>query len=251
MFPHHHDQHVLTRSQSYQAQLQTAATKNEALDYAIGAADNLMKALRLSSNPDEKRDLKAQFTAIVDAADRIKSTAKWSPPAKPQPAPQRSKSEMIGQWAADVAHTSESTAPVDNASQSDASRAERSSTTLSTERVPSGSRFQAKPSAASNGPANVISTATSPEQAPLPASFVPEASNEKARKRLISATSPSLAGYSHIRRLREPLSTRKRTKKEEIILLKASIVDGSKCPPWDKPPSSTEFVLSNTTEPFM
>lgn len=53
---------------------------------------------------------------------------------------------------------------------------------------------------------------------------------------------PSLASYSHIRRLAEPLSTRKRSKKEEIILLKASMVNGFKCPPWDKFPSPAEFV---------
>jgi hypothetical protein len=53
---------------------------------------------------------------------------------------------------------------------------------------------------------------------------------------------PALAPASHIRRLKEPVSTRKRTRKEDIILLRDSVVNGFKCPPWHKNPSSDEFI---------
>jgi len=131
---------------------------------------------------------------------------------------------MIGQWAADVAHTAESIVKVDTISPSNASRPERSNTALSVGRLPVDARpHDGKPPAASDVLIHVTT----------------------------AGTSLSMAEYSHIRTLTEPVSTRKRAKKEEIILLKASVVDGFKCPPWGRPPSSTEFVLSNTTEPFV
>lgn len=60
------------------------------------------------------------------------------------------------------------------------------------------------------------------------------------RTKAAKQTSPS-----HIHRLTEPVSTRKRSKKEDIILLKASVVNGFKCPPWDKSPSPTDFLPQN------
>jgi calpain-7 len=191
-----------------QAQLPTAATKKEALNCAISAADSLMKALRLSSNPDEKKLLKAQFTAAVDAADRIKTARSWSPQLGPQPSRQTTKSDMIGQWAVDVSQTAPSQslpAPVDSTF--------------------AGAQFWEETSA------------------PKPLHHQTHDVNQLP-------TSPSIASYSHLRRLAEPVSTRKRAKKEEIILLKASVIDGFKCPPWDRPPMSTEFVLNHQSEPF-
>jgi calpain-7 len=179
---------------NYQARLETAATKKDALNCAIGAADSLIKALKLSSNPDEKKALKAQFTTVADAADRIKTTKVWSPPPQPQAPRQRTKSDMIGQWAVDVSQTVSPQSPP----------------------VPAYTAFAQKTEA----------------DTPLP-------------------TSPSVASYSHIRRLPEPVSTRKRTKKEEIVLLKASVIDGFKCPPWDRPPVSTEFLLTAQAEAFV
>jgi hypothetical protein len=59
-----------------------------------------------------------------------------------------------------------------------------------------------------------------------------------------SATSitTKLSSQSHIHRLAEPVSTRKRSRKEDIILLRASVVNGFKCPPWDRNPPTAEFV---------
>lgn len=65
-----------------------------------------------------------------------------------------------------------------------------------------------------------------------------------------SPIAPKLASPSHIHRLTEPVSTRKRSRKEDIILLKASVVNGFKCPPWDRTPAPTEFVQPNGQELF-
>ena len=48
---------------------------------------------------------------------------------------------------------------------------------------------------------------------------------------------------SKVKKLIEPKSTRSLTKKEEILLLKASFLNGFKFPPWKKPPSASEFEL--------
>lgn len=64
------------------------------------------------------------------------------------------------------------------------------------------------------------------------------------------SSSPSKTVYSHVHRLTEPISTRRRAKREDIILLKASMVNGFKCPPWDRNPSPDEFVAIRNTELF-
>jgi hypothetical protein len=62
---------------------------------------------------------------------------------------------------------------------------------------------------------------------------------------------PKLASPAHIHRLTEPVSTRKRSKKEDIILLKASVVNGFKCPPWDKIPATTDFTPQDGQDLFV
>jgi calpain-7 len=69
------------------------------------------------------------------------------------------------------------------------------------------------------------------------------ASHRSSSATKVAVSSLSTAPNSRIHRLREPISTRKRSKKEEIILLRASRINGSKCPPWNHEPESTEFVL--------
>lgn len=65
-----------------------------------------------------------------------------------------------------------------------------------------------------------------------------------------ASLTPSIAAYSHIHRLKEPVTTRNRSTREDIILLKASMVNGFKCPPWDKNPTLTEFAPQAGTELF-
>jgi calpain-7 len=273
-------------------QLKTAATKDEALTLAIGAAENLMKALKLSSSPDEKKQLKAQCGEIMNVADRIKNTETWEPEVKPQPP--SSRNERTGQWVAEVAVTAYSVdAFEDLTSQSGSSRYGLSSTTAPVDHVhatigkssassmsafiqrtgvfptyspkspapetpallidlsddlPSFDKASAPTDASHedspqpkrdykidnrNVPAPVVRTAVPQESTPIVEPKLPTAQT--------AALSLSVAPYSQIRRLPEPVSSRKLPPKESIILLKASMVNGFKFPPWDKTPSTDEF----------
>ena len=64
------------------------------------------------------------------------------------------------------------------------------------------------------------------------------------------AKAAKLASPAHVHRLSEPISTRKRSRKEDIILLKASVVNGFKCPPWDKVPAAAEFLPEDGQDIF-
>jgi calpain-7 len=75
-------------------------------------------------------------------------------------------------------------------------------------------------------------------------------SAEMALARAEREKAAKFASPAHVRRLTEPVSTRKRSRKEDIILLKASVVNGFKCPPWDKVPAAAEFVPENGQEVF-
>jgi calpain-7 len=72
----------------------------------------------------------------------------------------------------------------------------------------------------------------------------------KAPESQTAALTPSTAPHSQIHRLREPISSRKLPPRESIILLKASIVNGFKFPPWDKAPSADEFVSAEGAAPY-
>jgi len=54
-----------------------------------------------------------------------------------------------------------------------------------------------------------------------------------------------------VKPLSEPVSTRPLSKKEQIILLKASKINGFVCPPWKEPPDFSEFVLHDEADPFL
>jgi calpain-7 len=289
--------------QKYRSQLQSATSKDEALTLAISAAENLMKALKLTSNPDEKKGLKAQCGDIMDAAGRIKNDANWKPIVGPQQA--RTRNEQIDQWAAEVV-SAQSPAPViaNTASQTSLSRHGESSTTAPVDNVsaPSGktsistvslisdstcvqrsrslsqpthdapvllidlqddrflSSFEVLPSTPSvnqhsDRPKTEIRASVNKEEylntsTPLPPPQIPHIRGN-AIKEGASSISPSIAPYSQIRRLSEPVSTRKRSKREDIILLKASMVNGFKCPPWDKSPLPTEFLLQQDAQLFV
>jgi len=115
--------------QKYRSQLRTAESKDEALDLAISAAESLMKALKLSSNSDERKQLKAQCSEVMSDADRIKKTESWI--SSHAPPPTRSQNEHIGHRAAEVAVSSgSSTAVKDSTAQPTLSRHESSSSTM-------------------------------------------------------------------------------------------------------------------------
>jgi calpain-7 len=278
---------------------------------AISVAENLMKAMKLSSIPDEKRQLKAECGVFMDLADRIKNDPHWRPQDEaPQPA--HTKNEQIGQWAAEVAvealvpetvsvsgfedvlsqsalsgyGLSFTTAPVDSVSATSGKLSSSSlSLAASSERAQEYRPYETSivmrdtptllvdlsdhffPSSVlepiattdarhENSPKTVSRYATA-QRVPSfttgkTSSLNPEATRFQRRvpKEEMAPPSPSAAPYSNIHRLPEPISTRKRSKKEEIILLKASVVNGFKCPPWDKNPSAAEFVAQQGAELF-
>ncbi|KAL6709508.1 cysteine protease [Coniothyrium glycines] len=235
---------------TYRAQLQTAANKDEALTLAIAAAENLMKAMKLSSDALERRELKAQCGEIMNAADRIKSDAQWVPAARPQQQPSITRDEHIGKWAATVASSGRpETLVEDTISQASSSRQALSSVTAPVEHIQilTDSTNQNRHAADAASPHDL--DVDSFVEAPTP---IPQLPLQPAHMGTSSPSiTPSAAPYTHIRRLAEPVSSRKRSKKEEIILLKASMVNGFKCPPWDKSPSTSEFVSQEGAGPFV
>jgi calpain-7 len=295
-----------THPQKYSSQLQSATSKDEALTLAISAAENLMSALKLCSDPNEKKQLKAQCSDMMTTAGRIKNDASWKPAVKAQG--RTSQKLDINQWAAEVISSlSTTTGFEDSASQSSISHHGLSSTTgpvanasalsgrpsISSLPSPGRSRVEQQELRAcvkaarspvmlidlsddysSSPPELKLSTPTDTRRedrlqvkyssaagmpilpvaaigtSPVPASSAPPL-RTKVTDEGVAAASPSIASYSHIHRLVEPVSTRKRPKREDIILLKASMVNGFKCPPWDKTPSPSDFMVQQDTELFM
>ncbi|KAF2175919.1 calpain-like protease palB/rim-13, partial [Zopfia rhizophila CBS 207.26] len=105
--------------QENQSQLLKAPTREEALNLAISAAENLVKALNLCTTSEEKKELRSQCSAVMDAAERIKSTEQWLPQSRSlaESAQPKTKHEEIGMWAASVAQAaSHATALVESSS---------------------------------------------------------------------------------------------------------------------------------------
>ncbi|KAF1920465.1 hypothetical protein BDU57DRAFT_437660 [Ampelomyces quisqualis] len=292
-------------AEKFCSQLQSATSKDEALTLAISAAENLMSAMKLCSDPKEKKHLKAQCSDIMTAAGRIKSDANWRPLVEP---PQAQAHRLnIGRWAEEVISAqSANTEHEDSISLSSFSRAGLTSTTAPVDHVslPSGATptssvsgnkrsesVQGRPShqnaainpsplltgfsddhssrriqltfgaptdtrhgerqqAAETSAADRFTFPGAIADTPLTLAYSASGHNNETQQGDTKAA-PSLASYSHIHRLVEPTSTRKKSKREDIILLKASMVNGFKCPPWDKNPFPSEFVAHQDEEPFV
>jgi calpain-7 len=303
------------RIQNYQAKLLQAASKDEAISCAIGAAENLMKALKLCADPKEKQDLRSQVKVIIEAADGIKKSDQWRPPAQrssatPDPA---TKIDDIDQWAAAVAESTNGTVADGNLGSDEpeplvaASKARVDLVDVSHNSAPSQGAtplpFQVNGLYATNAPpppkkthnANNLGPngaaeaqtndafscliamhrspatrqPTIPPQSianPDPASsFVANTSPDPLSVSKMKTSPPFYedntahvrAAVSHgsatvrstpqprtqVRRLKVPVSTRTQAKKEKILLLRSSAVNGFKFPPWDKDPATSEFTL--------
>lgn len=264
-------------------------TKSEALDLAIGVAENLMEAMRLAPSDEEKKEIKSRCRAIMDVADRIKSSAQWVPLAQPQQEPQKqtTKEDEIDEWATEVALS----APSDTSREHDATftKASSDSNLISfSPQLPAISHIAAvdhtrhiyenstattavdlqKPQALEDfdGRTNVLAPLVDQPKtqsglldhrglgrAPdlLPKTQPqPVVGGISKTNRIAQQPSPpplTMASRTQIRRLKEPISTRKRSKREDILLLKSSVVNGFKFPPWDKNPSTAEFALDGST----
>jgi calpain-7 len=194
-----------------------------------------MKALKLSSDQDERKLLKAQCGEIMNVADRIKKTVTWTPPANSQQTD--TKNNHTGQWAAQVAVTANPASAFEDATtQSNSSRHGFSSPLMS------DSSYQDNPNVKASNGFNVDNAPNSnvrPSPRPYPASAPSQSAISHSSR---AAPSPAAESQSQIYRLREPASSRQLSKREEIILLKASMVNGFKFPPWTKDPPADEFA---------
>ncbi|KAL2356066.1 hypothetical protein BJ546DRAFT_839583 [Cryomyces antarcticus] len=61
---------------------------------------------------------------------------------------------------------------------------------------------------------------------------------------------PTPQSAAKIKRLKEPKSTRELTKTEELLILRASKLNGFQFPPWKKPPDPSEFALQDGEDLF-
>ncbi|KAF2466646.1 calpain-like protease palB/rim-13 [Lindgomyces ingoldianus] len=306
-------------SSKYQSQLREAASKDEAIALAISSAENLMKALKICSDPSEKGELRAQVNVIIDAADRIKKTEQWKPLSHQRSAHAHatSKDDEINLWAAavaestkpgipngklgsDVPHNSAPTSSVSLVDPSDNSAPSPLAPMLKTPGTSAISDIPFPPMDAectvSHGPnvakevrkdvfgalidlhqhqpprqpasvaqayPNAITNTSSSSQT-IVANVSPVESHSVTPKVLSSLKSTSVGDLhqahrtvngnptvaastarsrTQVRRLKEPISTRKLARKEEILLLRSSVVNGFKFWPWDKNPATSEFVL--------
>lgn len=211
----------------FRSQVNTAATKDEALNLAISAAEKLIEALKLSSIPEERKQLKAQCGEMMNVADQIKKTETWVPAKPPSTS---SKDTQTGQWAAQGIESAASLSEVGHAT----TRSSSSRPGLSP--VPTPHALHQDGSRAESSNYIHIDHASALSARPSPR---PQLSSQISQS---GAPSSAATSRSQIYRLREPVSSRELSKKEEIILLRASAVNGFKCPPWTKDPSAEEFA---------
>ncbi|KAF2714089.1 calpain-like protease palB/rim-13 [Pleomassaria siparia CBS 279.74] len=257
----------------YKSQLEMAATKHEALSLAINMAENIMKAMKLTSDPAERKELKSQCGVIMDMANRIKHATQWQPP--PPMAQTDPGYKQVERWAASVAHS----VPLDPSS----SKSKASSPSLPSAMLADLSLDPTTKTRATSSNSHTLTSTTlretndTHEQVDFGATQKPAShANHRLGNQLDTSASPivvSKAGSvpvsplthvqpdthclassgsqpTRVRKLAPPRSTRKLTTKEEILLLKASVVNGFKCPPWDKNPTSSEFALGDNGQPF-
>lgn len=224
-----------------------------------------MKAVKLSTDPREKKLLNKRFNAAADVARSVKSN-KWTPSktlsdsqsATHQAALQpKSKADGIGLWAADAAQSASHVLKASESQSADATKNAFLAARITPQSVPPQNKSSiASPS---NGPLPV-STQNNFNHENVLANHSPDTSHtepdkiiqrdpmfhpQQSMQREVQQRS-SKASVAHVRKLHEPISSRKRTTKEEIILLRASLVNGVKCPPWDKIPSADEFALDSS-----
>lgn len=259
-----------------------------------------MKALKLSSHPDDKKQLKAQCGVLMDVADRIKKSSDWTPLVRQSAT---NSDAQIGQWAANVdVSGSPGPAYAEAASLESSSvysfpqaalpvnaRSTSGNSPFSSVSFPSQNPFDADLYRDERRQASMLLIDLSEDLPHSPRGNTSSADADTLRKDrnpildgenmffpstpmtsgipsqysksssqvtvtgpdYMTPIAPKLASPSHIHRLKEPVSTRRRSKKEDIILLKASVVNGFKCPPWNGNPAPTDFTPQNGQELFM
>jgi hypothetical protein len=74
---------VLREDQRLTQKLKDAKTRDEALEAAILAAENALKALSLAQRPDEKAQFRARAKELMSEAESIKKNLAWQPKNDP------------------------------------------------------------------------------------------------------------------------------------------------------------------------
>ncbi|KKA25086.1 hypothetical protein T310_0951 [Rasamsonia emersonii CBS 393.64] len=69
----------VTQALKYERKISTATSQSQALEAAIDAAENYMKALKLASSPKEKQALDAKCKELLTKAEQIKDAKVWKP----------------------------------------------------------------------------------------------------------------------------------------------------------------------------
>lgn len=181
-----------------------------------------MGAMKLAPNPTEKKIIKERFNAVADVAEDIRSN-NWSP--KDHVTTNTPQTQQLPQ--PEIKHT----------------RSSRPKSKADEFGVWAAHITQAHNSDRP-GPSTTSGTAHRPipaEDGTSPISLERQTTRTRLQN-IIEVERPA----TRIRKLREPVSSRKRKTKEDIILLKASLVNGVKCPPWDKTPNAAEFDVGQT-----
>lgn len=157
-----HDSH--RGVQDFQHRIDGAATKDEALEYAIKAAELCMRALKIATSTGQRSELSSRCQSLLNEAEELKHNANW----RPSPRTQLSRLNLDGH-------------------------------------------------------------ATPPQ----------------------SQASIEQPAVERIKQLPEPNSTRSQSRFEQILILRASKLNGYTFPPWKGPPDPNDFHLKPGDKPFV
>lgn len=228
--------------QSQQQQIEYAATKEDALTFALGAAEQFLLALE-HATASEKKDLRLQAKLSLDKADQIKKCDLWKPSPLidfGDPIGRNSKGKTGLDVPSSVATGTASAAPSTPTQhvEREPARANSTSSELLIDLTPE----PAQPRKASQS-LLAFSPKKDTSKNGTPKPDAPKLNTPKP-------DTPKPDTPKKVAQLKVPVSTRRRARKEEIILLKSSAVHGFKFPPWEDNPPFTEFEKRGDTERF-
>jgi hypothetical protein len=217
------------------------------VDLLLLQAESLVKAIGIAPSQGEKANLRASFKTITDLATRIKAGEDWKPPVDRSPqnhVPDGAKPN--GTRSNEGMRISSSTpAPAQSTPMRDASQASLSSNAadaaVHTATRVDFSRLRLNDSGGHGEPNGKLVVA-----GPAFASTTTAVNEGGMTNDSVLSTCKATAAVSSgkKRRLAAPISTRERSKKEEIILLRGSLINGFKCPPWNGNPSMSELTTT-------
>ena len=218
-----------------------------------------MKALKIATDKNEKSELRSSCKYLIDEAERIKASQQWSSSANianHQLEVTLPPSTFPNIPAQDIAnHSFKLQNPLTSTSNTSVFD---SLLEVHTSKSKSKQAANAAP-----WPVLVHSESDSAQLSHVKEDFEPtNATLPKPQPSALAQlceikSSPSTPTTSsneltaRIRKLTEPVSVRVLSQKEEILLLRASKLNGFAFPPWRAPPDSAEFALVDGAEAFM